>query len=184
MYFHNLIDLIEKSSISVKDSKYNNVNSLYDLPLYLNKKIKRFKYYNKLIFIGNGGSAAIANHLANDFNKNAGIKSISFSDSSSLTCLANDYGYENVFLKSLEFHALSGDILFAISSSGKSQNILRAVKYALKNNITTITFSGFKNTNPLRKLGHLNVYIPNGKYGYVELSHFNICHYIIDYFCN
>ena len=73
MYFHNLIDLIEKTTITVKDSKNNNVNSLYDLPLYLNKKIKRFKYYNKLIFIGNGGSAAIANHLANDFNKNAGI---------------------------------------------------------------------------------------------------------------
>ena len=182
MYFNNLLNLIKNVSITKgKDLKYQNLN-LESVLIFVKKKIKKFNKSNKIIFIGNGGSSAIANHLANDFNKNAGIKALSFSDSSSITCLANDYGYENIFVKSLEFHALKGDLLFSISSSGESANILKATKYAKKNKLTTITLSGFNKNNSLRKLGDLNVYIGSKKYGHVELCHFNICHYIVDSF--
>src|SRR6202007_2255903 len=85
---------------------------------------------NKIIFIGNGGSAGIASHLAIDFSKNGGLRSLAFNDASALTCLGNDLGYENVFAKQLDFHAHAGDLLIAISSSGRSPNILNAVKTA------------------------------------------------------
>ena len=85
---------------------------------------------NKIIFIGNGGSAGIASHLAIDFSKNGGLRALAFNDPSALTCLGNDLGYENVFAKQLEFHARPGDLLIAISSSGTSPNILSAVKEA------------------------------------------------------
>ena len=85
---------------------------------------------NKIIFIGNGGSAGIASHLAIDFSKNGGLRALAFNDPSALTCLGNDLGYENVFAKQLEFHARPGDVLIAISSSGMSPNILGAVKEA------------------------------------------------------
>ena len=182
MYFKNLLSLIENVSITPGNESLKESNDLKKIPIFLKQKIKLFKPHNKIILIGNGGSSAISNHLTNDFNKNSGIKSLSFSDSASLTCLANDYGYENIYLKSLEHHSAVGDILFSISSSGQSKNILKATEYANQNQLTTITFSGFNKSNPLRLLGDLNIFIDNDKYGYVELCHFNICHYILDYF--
>ena len=81
---------------------------------------------NTLIFIGNGGSAAIASHMAIDFTKNGGIRAVAMNDASALTCLSNDLGYERVFAKQIEMHARAGDVLIAISSSGNSENILCA----------------------------------------------------------
>ena len=72
------------------------------------------------MFVGNGGSAGIASHLAIDFSKNGGLRSLAFNDASALTCLGNDLGYENVFAKQIDFHARAGDLLIAISSSGRS----------------------------------------------------------------
>ena len=60
---------------------------------------------NKIMFVGNGGSAGIASHLAIDFSKNGGLRALAFNDASALTCLGNDLGYENVFAKQIEFHA-------------------------------------------------------------------------------
>src|SRR5262245_46236964 len=66
---------------------------------------------NKLIFIGNGGSQGISSHLAIDFSKNGGLRSLAFSDAAALTCLGNDLGYENVFAKQIDFHARAGDVV-------------------------------------------------------------------------
>ena len=63
---------------------------------------------NKIMFVGNGGSAGIASHLAIDFSKNGGLRALAFNDPSALTCLGNDLGYENVFAKQLDFHARAG----------------------------------------------------------------------------
>ncbi len=138
------------------------------------------KSNKKVIIIGNGGSSAIANHLALDLWKNAGIKSLSFSDSSLITCIANDFGYKNVFDKPIEMFADSGDILIAISSSGMSENILNGIICAKTKGCKTITMSGFKDNNPLRVLGDINFYVPSNHYGYVELSHSILCHCISD----
>jgi D-sedoheptulose 7-phosphate isomerase len=134
----------------------------------------------KLLFIGNGGSASIASHLATDFCKNANMPALAFNDGALLTCLGNDLGYENVFGKPLELFAGSGDILFAISSSGKSMNILRGVMAARTAGSTVITFSGFSAANPLRKAGDVNFYVPSKEYGHVEIAHLSLCHCLAD----
>jgi D-sedoheptulose 7-phosphate isomerase len=76
--------------------------------------------------------------------------------------------------------AKKGDILFCISSSGKSKNILNAAKEAQKKNCFLITLSGFSKANPLKKLGNVNFYVPAKSYGYVEIAHLAICHCIVD----
>lgn len=144
--------------------------------------IKKLKKNNKLIFVGNGGSASIASHISIDFLKNAKIPAICFNDASLLTCISNDLGYEFVFQKPLEMLALKVDIVFAISSSGKSKNILNAALAAKKIGCILVTLSGFNKNNPLRKLGEINFYTPSNSYGDVEITHLIICHAIVDQF--
>ena len=125
-------------------------------------------------------SAAIASHQAVDYWKNGGMRAVAFNDSSLLTCVGNDYGYPHVFEKPVEMFADSGDILIAISSSGRSENILRGSKAALSKGCGLITMSGFTVDNPLRSMGRLNFYAPSSFYGYVEITHLALCHCIVD----
>ena len=135
----------------------------------------------KIIFAGNGGSAGIASHMATDYSKNGGLRAWAMNDASMLTCLANDYGYDQVFAKQIEFHGRPGDMLVAISSSGRSANILAAVKAARKLGCTVLTLSGFRPDNPLRKTGDMNIHLDSGAYGHVEIGHLALCHAILDY---
>jgi len=135
---------------------------------------------NTLFFIGNGGSAGIASHVAIDYSKNGGIRAMALNDGAALTCLGNDLGFENVFAKQIEFHGRSGDLLVAISSSGRSPNILRAVGAARDRGMAVVTLSGFLPDNPLRRLGDLNLYVGSGEYGFVEIAHLGLCHAVLD----
>jgi len=135
---------------------------------------------NKLIFIGNGGSASISSHMATDFLKNANIPALAFNDSSSLTCISNDLGYEHVFVKPLSMLAKKGDILFSISSSGESENILKATLEAKKKGCFVVSLSGFSKNNALRRMGDINFYLPSFSYGYVEVAHLTVCHCLVD----
>src|SRR6185295_3206162 len=110
-------------------------------------------------FVGNGGSAGICSHLAIDFSKNGGLRSLAFNDPSALTCLGNDLGYENVFAKQIDFHGRPGDLLIAISSSGRSPNILSAVAKARERECSVVTLSGFGDDNGLRRTGDVNFYV-------------------------
>lgn len=134
----------------------------------------------KLMFVGNGGSAGIASHQAIDYSKNGGLRSLAFNDGAALTCLGNDLGYENVFSKQMELHARSGDVLIAISSSGKSPNILNAVRAARAIGCWVLTLSGFGADNPLSRMGDVNLYVPDGEYGFVEITHLALLHTILD----
>jgi D-sedoheptulose 7-phosphate isomerase len=135
---------------------------------------------NKLMVIGNGGSAAIASHLATDYTKNGGIRTQAFNDGAMLTCLGNDLGYENVFAKQIAMFARAGDLLLAISSSGRSANILNGVGAARDAQCQVLTLSGFAPQNPLRGLGDINFYIASAQYGFVEILHLTLCHAILD----
>ncbi len=132
------------------------------------------------MFIGNGGSAAIASHMAIDFSKNAGLPAMCFNDGAALTCLGNDFGYEEVFARQLEFHAREGSVLFAISSSGTSKSILRGVEVALARGCRIITISGFSPTNPLRSMGEINFHVNLNDYGIVEVAHTTIIHAVVE----
>ena len=134
----------------------------------------------KVMFVGNGGSAGIAGHLAIDFAKNGGVRSVTFNDASSLTCLGNDLGYDQVFAKQVEMQAFEGDVLVAISSSGNSKNIVNAALAAAKAGCEIVTLSGFAADNALRRLGDVNFFVQSGVYGFVETGHQAILHAILD----
>ena len=135
---------------------------------------------NKIMFVGNGGSAGIASHLAIDFSKNGGLRSTAFNDPSALTCLGNDLGYENVFAKQIDLHGRTGDLLIAISSSGRSPNILGAVKAARARGCKVATYSGFTENNDLRTVGDVNFFVRSKEYGFVEIAHLTLCHAVLD----
>lgn len=125
----------------------------------------------KVIMAGNGGSAAIASHCAVDFTKCAGVRCVNFNEADLITCFANDYGYEHWLEKALEFYADDGDMVILISSSGKSPNIIRAAEYARTRGLSLVTFSGFSEDNPLRKLGRLNFWVDSPVYNVIEMTH-------------
>ncbi len=177
-YFKKIGELF--SRIEVTDSKAEPLPLETAIKKAIRDILSRAKRGAKIIFVGNGGSASIASHMAIDFLKNGDIPALAFNDSSLLTCISNDLGYEYVFQRPLKILAKKNDILFSISSSGKSKNIINAAREARKKGCGIITFTGFNKNNPLRKLGDINFYVPSESYGYVEISHLAVCHCIID----
>ena len=135
---------------------------------------------SQLFFIGNGGSAAIASHMTADFMKNGGMNTSSLYDNAVMTCMGNDYGYEFIFSKPLEFLLRQGDLLVAISSSGNSRNIVNAIDVAGNRGASVITFTGFAPNNRVRQMGDINVYVPCARYGMVESIHNLILQQIVD----
>ena len=136
----------------------------------------------KLMVVGNGGSAGIAMHTLADYANAGGLKTVDFYGPALLTCMSNDYGYENVFAGPIGLLAEPDDMLFAISSSGKSPNIIKACDVANSRLCRVITFSGFNANNPLRRAGYVNFYVPSTHYGFVELVHQALLHCILDLF--
>ena len=124
----------------------------------------------KTIFVGNGGSAAMASHCAVDLTKNAGVRCINFNEADLITCLANDYGYERWVEKALELYADDGDLVVLISSSGKSANLVNAARAARLRGLTLVTFTGFAADNPLKQLGDLNLWVNSRAYNLVEMT--------------
>ena len=144
------------------------------------KKITSLKKKNKLILVGNGGSAASASHMIVDFTKQAKIKAINFNEVSLITAFANDYGYENYITKALEFYAKSGDIIIFISVSGNSNNLVNALKYSKKNKFFSIAFTGSNEINFLNKNSNLSIHIKSYAYNIVECMHLIFLTYIVD----
>jgi len=125
----------------------------------------------KVIVAGNGGSAAMASHVAVDFTKQGKIRTVNFNEPDLITCLANDYGYENWVEKAVEFYGDKDDLLILISSSGNSENMINAAKTAKSLGITVVTFTGFKSNNPLKQEGELNFWLDSKAYNVVENTH-------------
>ena len=130
--------------------------------------------------IGNGGSAAIVSHAKTDLLNVAGVKAITLHEPAIMTCLSNDYGYENVFSRQIDVLANPDDILIAVSSSGQSENILKAVNLMKNKGAKVITLSGFDEDNPLRKMGDMNYWIKSHNYTLVEIAHLFVLHHLAD----
>ena len=131
------------------------------------------KSKKKLIIVGNGGSASIASHVSVDFNKMTGIETLNFNEPNIITCLANDYGYENWVSKALDYYGKKNDIIILISSSGESPNIVNAAKKAKELNIRTITFTGFSDKNSLKNLNNseYDFWVDSNSYNIIEMTH-------------
>jgi D-sedoheptulose 7-phosphate isomerase len=130
--------------------------------------------------VGNGASAAFANHMALDWTKNGGVPTHAFANSALLTAMGNDLGFEEAFSAPLSWYAKSGDLLITISSSGNSANIIKTIEVARSKGMGVVTFSGLKPDNKSRQLGDLNFYIPAKTYGIVECAHQVLLHIWLD----
>ena len=135
----------------------------------------------KIIVVGNGGSAAMASHVAVDLTKAAGCRAVTFNEADLLTCFANDYGYENWVERALKFYADKGDVVILISSSGTSKNIVNGANWAKQNGLKIITLSGFNSENPLRKIGDINLWVDSKGYNIIEMAHHIWLVSIVDY---
>ena len=141
----------------------------------------------RIFFAGNGGSAASANHFSCDIAKNVvGDNGFHYrtltvsSDSSTITALGNDIGFDNIFRVQLELQMDPGDILIAISASGNSPNIKRACEYVKDLNNKIIGLSGF-NGGVLRQFADISFHVDSNEYEVVEDLHSIILHSIISY---
>jgi len=173
----------------------NLTNILNNLDVNEIEKIKdalesTIKNSSKIYILGNGGSAATASHMANDLTVGLKLRDIrnfdveSLSDNSSVcTAIANDIGYENIFYAQIKDKIKKDDILIAISCSGNSANILKAVEYAKKQNTTIIGLTGFGG-GKLKELCDISFHIPTtkGEYGLVEDAHMILDHIIYSYY--
>jgi D-sedoheptulose 7-phosphate isomerase len=130
--------------------------------------------------VGNGASASMASHFAADLAKNAHVHTQVFTDLSLITAISNDIGYHEVYAEPLGRRAITGDMLVAISSSGRSPNILRAVEVAREHGLLIVTLSSMSDDNPLRSLGDLNVYLNAQTYGQAETGHAAVLHHWMD----
>ncbi|MFZ5775071.1 MAG: SIS domain-containing protein [Thermodesulfobacteriota bacterium] len=177
-YVHHLCRLMLGAGVTVRHGKAISLDAGAALVVEMVRAVKASR--GKVLVVGNGGSAAMASHFQNDLAKAVGLRAMVFDSSSLLTAIANDDGYERVFERPIAQWAEDGDLLFAISSSGASPNILRAVRVARQRGCKIVSLSGFEPANPLRELGDVNFYVERDEYGLVETSHAVILHYLTD----
>ena len=177
-YLEKFVGSLKKTEVT------DNVGNAVEFSKGIEKCVFLVKEFSErkgtLWFVGNGGSASIAGHQVTDFIRN-GFKAMSPMDYSLITCMANDYGYEQVFSQPLNVLMEKTDLLIAISSSGQSKNILNATEMAAKKGCKIITMSGFKPDNPLRKAGNANFYVSSNSYRTVESAHLFFCNCILDF---
>ncbi len=173
-------ELMERCELTGRDGNAFDLDSGVLAVMKMLSKVR--EYRGSVYVIGNGGSAAIAAHVANDLVNVVKLRATTLHDSSLLTCMANDYGYENAFSRMLGQMANPGDVLIAISSSGRSLNIRNAATQMVDSRGTVITLSGFARDNPLRTLGDINIWLDSSDYGLVEVGHQFFLHNLSDRF--
>ncbi|MBL7196876.1 MAG: D-sedoheptulose 7-phosphate isomerase [Candidatus Omnitrophica bacterium] len=179
----NKIKEIIKESISVKEKLI--ANSIQDIQEIINLCVKALDNGGKIIFCGNGGSAADSQHLAAElvvrFKKNRkSLPAIALTTNTSiLTAIGNDLGFEMVFAKQLESLANKNDILVVISTSGKSKNVIEAVKKAKEIGVKTIAFTG-ENGKEFAKSCDLSFIVPSSNTARIQEAHICVGHIICE----
>ncbi|MBA4250744.1 MAG: phosphoheptose isomerase [Chlorobiaceae bacterium] len=175
--------LIESSEtkLKIKEKNFSDILSAVDLIVHA------FRNKKKLLLCGNGGSAADCQHIATEFvirlnhkiNRPALPAIALTTDTSNLTAGGNDIGFENVFARNIEALGNTGDILLAISTSGNSPNIIKAVEMAHKKEMKVISFLG-KDGGKLKPLVDLPIVIPSENTQRIQEGHITIAHIICE----
>ena len=180
-----LINTIQKrinDSISVKQKLKNQSNEIIKATDLITQSIQK---HGKIILIGNGGSAADAQHIAAEFigkflSKRQSLPAIALStNSSSITAIGNDFGYEFIFSRQLEGIGQKNDVLIAISTSGNSKNVLLAIKQAKKLKIKTIGLTG-KKKNKMEKIVDCSIKVHSENTQNIQESHILIGHILVE----
>jgi len=136
----------------------------------------------QLFMIGNGGSAGMASHMVTDALTNGRLRAIAMTDPTLLTATANDLSFDDVFAVQVERLGRAGDLLIALSCSGNSPNIVKAMDAARSHGLQTVTVTAMKADNTCRARGDLNFYVPLARYGLAQSAHQIILHYWFDQF--
>jgi D-sedoheptulose 7-phosphate isomerase len=144
-----------------------------------------YRQGGKLLLCGNGGSAADAQHLAAELVGRFGkgkppLAAIALTtDTSVLTCLSNDYSFDEVFAKQVEAHGQKGDILVGISTSGRSENVLRAMRRARELGLFTVALMGSRE-GPLAEHSDVHIKVPSENSQRIQEAHITIGHIVLD----
>ena len=176
LYIDSSIDGIVQLKSNLSEDKIQTI---------IKKIINCFDKNGKLIFCGNGGSASDSQHLAAEFIgryklDRKPLPAIALNtDTSVLTALSNDLGYAKVFERQIEALANENDILFAISTSGKSINVINAVNAAKRLKVFTICFTGAKN-NKLSDLTDISINVPAEQVNHIQEMHIMVGHFICE----
>lgn len=178
-YIEDLINILRNTEIR-KGTKEKYEDYSQGVQLLVDIFTRHKNKGSQVFFIGNGGSSAIASHMTADFMKNGGMNTYSLYDNAVTTCMGNDYGYESIFSRPMQFLVREDDLVIAISSSGNSANIVNAIQVAKEKKAEVITLTGFEPTNKAKQMGDINVYVPCNKYGIVESIHNLILQQIVD----
>ena len=172
-----------KDSINTKEKILQDENLLSLIREVALECIKPYKNVNKIILAGNGGSAADAQHIAAEFVSRfyfdrEGLPSIAITtDSSILTAIGNDYGYERLFARQIEAQAKKGDIFIGISTSGNSANIIEALKMCKSKGVISVGLTG-ESGGKMRDLCDYCIKVPSNKTPRIQESHILIGHII------
>lgn len=175
-------DYLGRLIATLKEIPTDRVERLADL-LY-----RAYSDGKQVFTLGNGGSASTASHMAADLSKNTigpnmrRFRIMSLNDNMSLvSALSNDLGYEHMFSEQLQNLIHPGDVLIAISGSGNSPNVLRAIEYAQSRSAEVAALLGF-NGGKAAELADLSVLVDSYDYGVVEDAHLIINHILVEYF--
>ena len=143
--------------------------------------VATLKAGNKILLFGNGGSAGDAQHIAAELTgryktERQGLPAIALTtDTSAITAIGNDYGFDRIFDRQVEALGNEGDLLIGISTSGNSRNVLRALAYGKDNGMNTLGFSG-KGGGDMRPLCDINLIIPSSDTARIQEMHILIGH--------
>ena len=159
-------------------------NNFEDFKNFLNLVIKTLKKGNKIILFGNGGSASDAQHIAAELvvkykKKRRSIPAISLStDTSTLTAIGNDFSFNDIFSRQLESIGKPGDIAIGITTSGKSKNVINALKLAKKKKITSVilTKKKYPNKKQIEKVSDLILGVPADETARIQELHILVGH--------
>lgn len=175
-----------KSSFETKQAIYENGELLEKISTLASLCVEMYKKgLNKTILAGNGGSAADAQHIAAELVGRYGfdrpsLASLSLTtDTSNITAIGNDYGYDKIFSRQLEGMGREGDIFIGISTSGNSKNILNAFQVAKEKGIKTVALVG-RDGGEMAKMADICIVVPSHDTPRIQESHILIGHILCD----
>lgn len=177
----NIIKSYINESISVKRTIQNDIELIEKINHVSQTIIDSFKAGGKLLIAGNGGSAADSQHISAEFVSRfqfdrPGLPCVALTtDTSALTAIGNDYGFDNIFKRQLESIATNKDIFIGITTSGNSKNILKAVEYCKISGIKSIGLTG-SNRGKIDDLVDILINVPSKKTAHIQESHIMIGH--------
>ena len=174
-----------KESYELKKNIYEDDNLLEEIKKLSQLCIKIYRNGNKTILAGNGGSAADAQHIAAELVGRYGFDRDSLpslaltTDTSNLTAIGNDYGFDKIYSRQLDGMGQSGDVFIGISTSGNSQNLINAFKIAKKKNIISVALVG-KDGGAMAELADIVLIVPSNSTPRIQESHILIGHILCD----